>query len=59
MTINISNDGLCLALAVPLMTRQTIHIDAAHALIGCRTASVQWVSRNRDGLYLTGVSCLN
>jgi CheY-like chemotaxis protein len=59
MTINISDGGLCLALSVPLMTRQTIHIDAAHALIACRTASVQWVRQNRNGLYLAGLSCLN
>lgn len=58
-TINISDGGMCLALAVPLMTRQTVHVDAAHALITCRTASVQWVSRNRDGSYLAGLSCLN
>ena len=59
MTINISEGGLCLKLAAPLMTRQTIHIDAVDNNIECRTASVQWVSRNQDGSYLTGLSCLN
>ena len=57
MTINISDGGLCLKLAVPLMTRQTIDIDTAHPIIACRTASVQWVSRNQDGSYLAGLAC--
>ena len=59
MTINISDGGLCLKLAAPLMARQTIHIETAHPIIACRTASVQWVSRNQDGSYLAGLSCLN
>jgi CheY-like chemotaxis protein len=58
-TVNISDGGLCIALAVPLMTRQTVHIDGAQSLVGCRTAYVQWVSQNQDGLYLAGLSCLN
>jgi DNA-binding NtrC family response regulator len=57
MTINISDGGLCLKLAVPLMIRQTIHIDTIHPVIACRTASVQWVSRHQDGSYLAGLSC--
>ncbi|HUI44437.1 MAG TPA: response regulator [Nitrospirota bacterium] len=59
MTMNISDSGLCLKLAAPLTTKQTVHIDAAHAIIACRTASVQWVSRNQDGSYLAGLSCVN
>jgi len=58
MTINISDGGLCLKLAVPLMTRQTLHIETTHPIIACRTASVQWVSRNQDGSYLRGLTCL-
>jgi hypothetical protein len=58
MTINISDGGLCLKLAVPLMTRQTLHIETIHPIIACRTASVQWVSRNQDGSYLRGLTCL-
>jgi len=59
VTINISDGGLCLKLAAPLRARQTIHIDASHTIIACRTASVQWVSRDQDGSYLTGLSCIN
>jgi len=59
MTINISDGGFCLKLAAPLLTRQTIHINVAHTMIACRTALVQWVSRNQDGSYLAGLSCLN
>jgi len=59
ITINISDGGLCLELAAPLMERETVRIDTAHALIACRTASVEWVSRNQDGLYLAGLSCLH
>ncbi len=57
MTINISDGGLCIKLAVPLMADQTIDIDTTHPYIACRTASVQWVSRNQDGSYLAGLSC--
>jgi DNA-binding NtrC family response regulator len=57
MTVDISNSGLCLKLAIPLMTSQTIHISTAHAIIACSTASVRWVSRNPDGSYLAGLSC--
>jgi hypothetical protein len=57
MTVDISNSGLCLKLASPLMTSQTIHISTAHAIIACSTASVRWVSRNPDGSYLAGLSC--
>ena len=56
MTINVSDGGLCLKLAVPLMTRQTIYIDTAHPIIACRTASVKWVTRNEDGSYLAGLA---
>jgi hypothetical protein len=58
MTINISDGGLCLKLAVPLMTRQTLHIETTHPIIVCRTASVQWVSRKQDGSYLRGLTGL-
>ncbi len=57
MTINMSDGGLCLKLAVPLMTKQSICVDTAHPIIACRTASVQWVSRNQDGSYLAGLAC--
>jgi CheY-like chemotaxis protein len=57
MTINISDGGLCLKIAVPLMTRQTIHFDTTPPDFECRTASVRWVSRNQDGSYLAGLSC--
>jgi CheY-like chemotaxis protein len=57
MTINISEGGLCLKLAVPLVTTETIHLDTIHPFFACRIASVQWVSRNRDGSYLAGLSC--
>ena len=57
ITVNISDSGLCLKLAIPLMTSLTIHISTAHAIIACRTASVRWVSRNTDGSYLAGLSC--
>jgi DNA-binding NtrC family response regulator len=57
ITVNMSDSGLCLKLATPLMTSQTIHISTAQASIACRAASVRWVSRNPDGSYLAGLSC--
>ncbi len=57
LTVNISDGGLCLKLAAPLVTKQTIHLDTVHPILACRTASVQWVSRNQDGSYLAGLSC--
>jgi DNA-binding response OmpR family regulator len=57
IAVNISDSGLCLKLALPLMISHTIHISTAHAVIACRTASVQWVCRNPDGSYLAGLSC--
>jgi CheY-like chemotaxis protein len=57
MTVNISDSGLCLKLAIPLMTSQIIHISTADAIIACGTASVRWGSRNPDGSYLVGLSC--
>jgi CheY-like chemotaxis protein len=56
-TINISDGGLCLRLAVPLATKQTIHLDTGQPGFVCRTASVQWVNRDQDGSYLAGLSC--
>jgi CheY-like chemotaxis protein len=56
-TINISDNGLCLRLPVPLLTTQTIHLDTVHSVFACRTASVQWVNRDQDGSYLAGLSC--
>lgn len=57
ITVNMSNSGLCLKLAAPLITSQTIHISTAHALFACRIASVRWVSRDPDGAYLAGLVC--
>jgi DNA-binding response OmpR family regulator len=57
LTVNMSDSGLCLKLAVPLATSQTIQISTAQAVMACRTASVRWVSRNPDGSYLAGLSC--
>jgi DNA-binding NtrC family response regulator len=56
--VNISNGGLCLKLDAPLMRERKIHIDTMHPSVSCRTASVRWVTRNQDGSYLTGLSCL-
>jgi CheY-like chemotaxis protein len=56
--INISNGGLCLKLDTPVTRERKIHIDTIHPSVSCRTASVQWVTRNQDGSYLTGLSCL-
>ena len=55
--VNISNNGLCLKLILPLTTRETVHLDTELPVIACRTASVQWVNRNRDGSYLAGLIC--
>ncbi len=57
ITVDISNSGLCLNLAIPLTTNQIIHISTSQALMACRTASVRWVSRSPDGSYLAGLSC--
>lgn len=57
VTINISNSGCCLKLAVPLRIHQTIHIRTMHALIACSNASVRWVGMDPDGFYLAGLSC--
>jgi FixJ family two-component response regulator len=57
--VNVSTDGLCLQLDAPLMRKHKIHIDTLHPGLSCRTASVQWVTRNQDGSYLTGLSCLH
>lgn len=57
MTLDISDSGLCLELAIPLVSGQTIHISTVYALIACGTASVRWVSRKPDGMYLVGLSC--
>lgn len=57
VTVDISDNGLCLRLASPLDAGQTIRISTAPALIACRTASVRWVGRNSDGSYLAGLSC--
>jgi DNA-binding response OmpR family regulator len=56
-TVNISNNGLCLKLATPLMIKQTVHIDTELPMIACRTASIQWVNRSQDGSYLAGLIC--
>jgi FixJ family two-component response regulator len=57
ITVDISDSGLCLKLAIPLMTNQIIHISTAQAIMACRTASVRWVSRSPDGSYLAGLLC--
>jgi CheY-like chemotaxis protein len=57
LTINISDGGLCLKIAIPIIPGQTIDIDTINPIIACRTSSVQWVSRNLDGSYLAGLSC--
>ena len=57
ITIDISNNGLCLKLMIPPRTNQTIHISTAHAIIACHAALVRWVRRNPDGSYLAGLSC--
>lgn len=57
ITVDISNSGFCLKLAVPLSAGQIVHINKTPAVIACRTASVQWVNRNPDGSYLAGLSC--
>jgi hypothetical protein len=58
ITVNISNSGLCLQLAIPLMIDQIIHIHTTHAVMACGTASVRWVRKKSDGSYLAGLSCL-
>ncbi len=57
ITVDISDSGLCLKLAIPLMTGQIIHISTAQAIMACRIASVRWVSRSPDGSYLAGLLC--
>jgi hypothetical protein len=57
MAVNISDNGLCLKLAAPLMEGQVIKINIMQAVIACSIASVRWVNRKQDGSYLAGLSC--
>ncbi len=57
ITLDISDSGLCVKFASPLMTSETIHISTPNAIISCSTASVRWVSRDSDGSFLMGLSC--
>lgn len=55
--INMSDDGLCLQSATPLMVSDRIHIQTKPPLISCRTASVRWTNQNGTGSYRAGLLC--
>jgi hypothetical protein len=56
--VNISKNGLCLKLPIPLAAEQRIRIsDSLADIMVCGTASVRWISKEPDGSYLAGFSC--
>ena len=57
VTVNISDSGICLNIAAPLVTGQTVGISTTHAVITCSIASVRWVNRLADNSYLAGLAC--
>jgi CheY-like chemotaxis protein len=54
--VNVSNSGFCLKFPFALQHEQLVHITERSAAIP-RAALVRWVSRQRDGSYLAGLSC--
>ncbi len=57
MTVDMSDSGLRIKLADPLMPRQKVYLDTELPVIACHAASVRWVQRHRDGSYLVGLLC--
>ncbi len=52
--VNSSRSGLCLKLAMPLLTEQQIRVHTKLS-IASPAAAVRWVSRLADGTYLVGL----
>lgn len=57
-TVDISDSGFRIKLASPLSAKQAVLIEAGLLpVVACRTASVRWIKKDRDGSYQAGLSC--
>jgi CheY-like chemotaxis protein len=56
-TMDVSENGFCLALPLPLEREQLVHVASLSAAAPPRAAFVRWTRRQQDGFYRTGLSC--